>query len=120
VNMVGRRDRGRHTHELLRLERRPASRAYVLSPVLLPYITPQQLILVRWGRVLSSDLGYVLVDAVQSLCSSAFRSTYEEYGVSYFEHDYGVATDNYHAYRDLLAACLLLQRIVEDNVQVDL
>jgi hypothetical protein len=39
---------------------------------------------------------------------------------SHFYHDDRVSSDNDHSYPDLLTACLLLQRIVQDNVQVDL
>jgi hypothetical protein len=39
---------------------------------------------------------------------------------SYLEHDNGVAADHDHAYPNLLTACLLFKRIVEDNVEVNL
>jgi hypothetical protein len=56
----------------------------------------------------------------RACAGSAFRSTKGGHGISYFEHDHGVATDDHHAYRDLLAACLLLERIIKNDVQVNL
>jgi hypothetical protein len=38
----------------------------------------------------------------------------------YLKHNNGVASDHDHAYPNFLTACLLFQRIVEDNVQVNL
>lgn len=42
------------------------------------------------------------------------------YGMKYLEHDYRVASDDDHAYPDLLTAWSLLQRLVEDDVEIDL
>lgn len=73
-------------------------------------------------KLLSSDLGYVLVDAVERLytLSASGRDGVGCKGNSYFEHNHSVSTDNDHANADLLAAGPLLKRLVEHDVQVDL
>lgn len=60
------------------------------------------------------------MDAVQGLQAISIGAEGNALVIKYFKHDNGVATDDDHADPDLLAAGLLLERIVEDDVEVDL
>lgn len=103
----------------MRRENVPLSVQLLRSCAQVRYTADSVMLVAVASTLLSSNLGNILVDAVECLLRClACRIHTTKYRETYLQHNDSVASDDNHTDAHFLAARLLLQRLVKYNVQV--